>query len=73
MKNVKSYLVMLIFLLGLATELSAQKRIYVRPVETDDVLVNPGIGFMTFQRFNGDELNEGSRLDRRLSDRVPGF
>ena len=31
----------------------------VRPQEIDDVLVNPGIGFMTFQRFNGDRLNEG--------------
>lgn len=29
----------------------------VRPREIDDVLVNPGIGFTTFQRFNGDELN----------------
>jgi len=33
--------------------------IYVRPTEIDDVLTNPGIGFMTFQRFNGDELNKG--------------
>lgn len=32
----------------------------VRPVETDEVLVNPGMGFMTFQRFNGDALNEGA-------------
>jgi hypothetical protein len=32
----------------------------VRPVETDEVLVNPGMGFMTFQRFNGDPLNEGA-------------
>jgi len=31
----------------------------VRPQEIDDVLVNPGIGFMTFQRFNGDDLNAG--------------
>jgi hypothetical protein len=31
----------------------------VRPIEIDDVLVNPGIGFTTFQRFNGDRLNEG--------------
>jgi hypothetical protein len=31
----------------------------VRPKEIDDVLINPGIGFMTFQRFNGDRLNEG--------------
>ena len=39
----------------------AQETIYVRPVEIDDVLINPGIGFMTFQRFNGDALNEGIR------------
>jgi hypothetical protein len=39
--------------------LAAQEAITVRPVEIDDVLLNPGIGFMTFQRFNGDELNEG--------------
>jgi len=37
----------------------AQRTVIVRPKETDDVLVNPGIGFMTFQRFNGDELNRG--------------
>lgn len=30
------------------------------PKEIDDVLLNPGKGFMTFQRFNGDSLNEGS-------------
>ena len=60
MKKVKFYLVMLLLFLGSAIELSAQKTIFVRPFETDEVLVNPGIGFMTFQRFNGDELNEGS-------------
>ncbi len=32
----------------------------IRPVEIYDVLTNPGMGFMTFQRFNGDELNEGN-------------
>ncbi|MHC4356822.1 MAG: DUF4832 domain-containing protein [Planctomycetota bacterium] len=36
----------------------AQKTVIVRPREIDDVLTNPGIGFMTFQRFNGDTLNE---------------
>jgi hypothetical protein len=35
--------------------------ITVRPQLMDSVLLNPGIGFMTFQRFNGDDLNEGSR------------
>jgi hypothetical protein len=38
---------------------SEDKLIHVRPVEISDVLTNPGIGFMTFQRFNGDELNAG--------------
>jgi hypothetical protein len=36
----------------------AQKMIKVRPTEIDDVLNNPGIGFTTFQRFNGDKLNK---------------
>ena len=38
-----------------------QEVVTVRPQEIDDVLVNPGIGFMTFQRFNGDALNEGKK------------
>lgn len=33
------------------------KLIKVRPTEIFDVLNNPGIGFTTFQRFNGDSLN----------------
>ena len=33
--------------------------INVHPKVIDDVLLNPGIGFNTFQRFNGDKLNEG--------------
>ena len=33
--------------------------VVVKPCEINDVLTNPGIGFMTFQRFNGDELNAG--------------
>lgn len=45
----------------LSTACVAQELQIVRPVEIDDVLVNPGIGFMTFQRFNGDALNEGTR------------
>ena len=39
--------------------MTAQTIVTVRPKEIDDVLVNPGIGFTTFQRFNGDALNEG--------------
>jgi len=37
----------------------ASDLIVVRPKESEEVLVNPGIGFTTFQRFNGDSLNEG--------------
>ncbi len=33
--------------------------VIVKPTVIDDVLTNPGIGFMTFQRFNGDTLNPG--------------
>jgi len=39
----------------------AQETVIVRPNEIDDILLNPGIGFMTFQRFNGDELNTAKR------------
>lgn len=35
---------------------TAQDRIISRPVEIDDALMNPGIGFTTFQMFNGDNL-----------------
>jgi hypothetical protein len=35
-------------------------QVVIRPHEIDEVLSNPGMGFMTFQRFNGDLLNEGS-------------
>jgi hypothetical protein len=33
----------------------------IRPREIQDVLVNPGMGIQTFQRFNGDPLNENLR------------
>jgi hypothetical protein len=36
-------------------------RLVVRPVESDAVLVNPGMGIQTFQRFNGDPINPGIR------------
>jgi len=31
----------------------------VRPTEIDDVLINPGMGIETFNRFSGQALNEG--------------
>lgn len=40
---------------------AAQQIIVVKPKEIQDVLNNPGIGFTTFQRFNGDTLNSGKK------------
>jgi hypothetical protein len=60
--------IILLFLLGtvavlfsdaLAQENEEVETVFVRPVEIHDVLINPGIGFTTFQRFNGDTLNAG--------------
>ena len=51
-----------VLVLGLAVGASAQDApVVVKPVEIHDVLTNPGIGFMTFQRFNGDALNAGGK------------
>jgi hypothetical protein len=50
-------LVYLLFELTGYLILLAQERpvtLIVKPVEIHDVLNNPGIGFTTFQRFNGD-------------------
>ena len=33
----------------------------IRPARIHDVLVNPGMGIQTFQRFNGDPLNPGAQ------------
>src|SRR4051794_18076239 len=33
--------------------------VILRPVEIRDILVNPGMGVQTFQRYNGDALNSG--------------
>lgn len=51
---------LILFLLS-PTSLFSQIRngtFVVRPKEIDDVRNNPGIGFTTFQRFNGDTLSE---------------
>ena len=39
------------------TAAAQQQTVVVRPAEIQDVLVNPGMGITTFQRFNGQELN----------------
>jgi hypothetical protein len=33
--------------------------VVVRPAETQGILINPGMGIQTFQRYNGDSLNDG--------------
>ena len=52
--------VLIAVVLTAAVPVLAQRTVVVRPVVIDDVLINPGIGFMTFQRFNGDGLNKGT-------------
>ncbi|MDD4266912.1 MAG: DUF4832 domain-containing protein [Thermoguttaceae bacterium] len=54
-------LALLLLFLGLPAAALPQETVTVRPEEIGDVLVNPGIGFMTFQRFNGDKLNVGTK------------
>jgi hypothetical protein len=39
--------------------LAQEQTTIVRPVETQDVLVNPDMGIQTFERYNGDSLNAG--------------
>src|SRR3954463_8151003 len=41
--------------------LAQPSTVVVRPVEIHDLLVNPGMGIQTFQRFNGDPINPGTR------------
>ncbi len=48
-----------LLLTALCQENREIETVLVRPSEIDDVLTNPGIGFTTFQRFNGDTLNTG--------------
>ena len=47
----------LLFVIGAAAAQSA----IVRPKMIDDVLVNPGMGIQTFQRFNRQAINPGLR------------
>ena len=57
----RSRLVWMVLLVASLSRLGAAQRTtqIVRPVETQDVLVNPGMGITTFQRFNGQALNKG--------------
>ena len=54
--KLKIFNLLLLLSMGVAQQAEAQKKIVVRPTEINDVLINPGIGFTTFQMFNGDNL-----------------
>jgi hypothetical protein len=45
-------------LVATSAALAQVDNVIVRPKEIDEVLVNPGMGIQTFQRFNGDPLNQ---------------
>ena len=55
----KNLLFITFLFLNLVLTAQQVNRIRVKPKEIHDVLTNPGIGFTTFQRFNGDTLNPG--------------
>ena len=53
-----------------AISLSAQSETVIfRPKEIPSVLVNPGMGIQTFQRFNGDAINPGRRWSEQGPDK----
>jgi hypothetical protein len=61
----KAYAILIVLGLSFTISLAAYSQnpdhlTVIKPREINDVLINPGMGFMTFQRFNGDELNEGA-------------
>ncbi len=47
----------LLIAINLAAGCGSGRIVTVTPVETDEVLVNPGMGFTTFYSFNGDPIN----------------
>ncbi|MGO8789715.1 MAG: DUF4832 domain-containing protein [Terriglobia bacterium] len=52
-------LIIVLFLSCVANAVAQTATAIIRPKEIDDVLVNPGMGIQTFQRFNGDAINPG--------------
>ena len=57
----KSIGVVVALMFSAALVFAQSNDVIVRPKEIDTVLVNPGMGIETFQRFNGDALNAGLR------------
>lgn len=60
--SIKFSLIIIMFAVCTATWVQAQNaNVVIRPEQSDEVLVNPGMGITTFQRFNGQPLNQGLR------------
>src|SRR5579864_9659582 len=58
MRNLRRFLAPgALFPIILACAWAQSETVVVRPREINDVLVNPGMGITTFQRFNGQEPN----------------
>ncbi len=57
----RSFMLVLVAVAAVANGLAQDETVIVRPQEIDEVLVNPGMGIQTFQRFNGDPVNTGGR------------
>ena len=56
----RRFVLCLVSLSTIAAAAAAQNgTVIISPKETDAVLVNPGMGIQTFQRFNGDAINPG--------------
>jgi len=56
MKKKNIYACFLLIIAFFIEPAAGQKTIVIRPLETDEVLVNPGIGFTSFQMFKGDHF-----------------
>ena len=54
-----------VLLAACVAALAQPAAVVVRPAEIRDVLVNPGMGIQTFQRFDGDALNPGTRWSEK--------
>ena len=54
-----SFAVIILFSCTATLALAQANDVIVRPQEINTILVNPGIGVETFQRFNGEPLNSG--------------
>jgi hypothetical protein len=58
-KILKSLLLFVLIITAVKSAFAQSKTVVIYPAETDEVLVNPGMGITTFQRFNGQALNKG--------------